>query len=60
MSDVERIAAGLIAKERKIYKGVSANVDFYSGFCIQYAGTSGNFYTDICSGKNFRMECAQN
>ena len=26
MSDVERIAAGLIAKERKIYKGVSANV----------------------------------
>lgn len=28
MSDVERIAAELIAKERKIYKGVSANVDF--------------------------------
>lgn len=29
---VERIAAEKIAKERRVYKGVSANVDFYSGF----------------------------
>lgn len=29
---VERIAAEKIAQERKVYKGVSANVDFYSGF----------------------------
>lgn len=29
---VERIAAEQIAKERRVYKGVSANVDFYSGF----------------------------
>ena len=29
---VERIAAKVIAEKRKIYKGVSANVDFYSGF----------------------------
>lgn len=29
---VETLAQEVIAKERKIYKGVSANVDFYSGF----------------------------
>ncbi len=29
---VERLAPKVIAEERKIYKGVSANVDFYSGF----------------------------
>ena len=29
---VERLAPEVIAEERKIYKGVSANVDFYSGF----------------------------
>ena len=29
---VERLAPGVIGEERKIYKGVSANVDFYSGF----------------------------
>ena len=29
---VEKIAPKLIASERKMYKGVSANVDFYSGF----------------------------
>ena len=29
---VEQLAPQVIAEERKIYKGVSANVDFYSGF----------------------------
>ncbi len=29
---VERLAKEVIAEKRKIYKGVSANVDFYSGF----------------------------
>lgn len=29
---IERLAKEVIAQERKIYKGVSANVDFYSGF----------------------------
>ena len=29
---VERLAPQIIAAERKIYKGVSPNVDFYSGF----------------------------
>lgn len=31
-SNVEKIAAKLISEKRKIHKGVSANVDFYSGF----------------------------
>lgn len=31
-STVEGLATELIAEERKIYKGVAANVDFYSGF----------------------------
>ncbi|HAL19447.1 MAG TPA: citrate synthase, partial [Ruminococcaceae bacterium] len=29
---VEELAPKIIAKERKMYKGVSVNVDFYSGF----------------------------
>ena len=34
-SMIERLAPQVIADERKIYKGVSANVDFYSGFrCV--------------------------
>ena len=47
MSDVERIAAGLIAKERKIYKGVSANVDYYSGFVYSMLGLPHELYTPI-------------
>ena len=31
-SMVERLAPEIIAEKRRIYKGVSANVDFYSGF----------------------------
>ena len=47
MADVERIAAQLIAKERKIYKGVSANVDFYSGFVYSMLGLPHELYTPI-------------
>ena len=47
MSDVERIAAELIAKERKIYKGVSANVDFYSGFVYSMLEIPLELYTPI-------------
>ena len=31
-SNVARLAPKIIGEERRIYKGVSANVDFYSGF----------------------------
>ncbi|WP_027438387.1 citrate/2-methylcitrate synthase [Lachnospira multipara] len=47
MTNVERIAAELIAKERKIYKGVSANVDFYSGFAYKMLGLPMELYTPI-------------
>ena len=46
-SDVERIAARLIADERKIYKGVSANVDFYSGFVYSMLDLPMELYTPI-------------
>lgn len=47
MSDVERIAAKLISEERKIYKGVSANVDFYSGFVYSMLGLPTELFTPI-------------
>ena len=44
---VERLAPGVIAKERKIYKGVSANVDFYSGFVYSMLDLPPELYTPI-------------
>ncbi len=46
-ANVERLAPGVIAKERKIYKGVSANVDFYSGFVYRMLGLPLELYTPI-------------
>lgn len=44
---IERIAPEIIAKERKIYKGVSANIDFYSGFAYSILGLPPELYTPI-------------
>lgn len=44
---VERLAPKIIAKERKIYKGVSPNVDFYSGFAYSMLGLPVELYTPI-------------
>lgn len=44
---VERLAPTVIAKERKIYKGVSANVDFYSGFVYSMLDLPPELYTPI-------------
>lgn len=44
---VEKLAAQIIAKERKIYKGVSANVDFYSGFVYRMLDLPMELYTPI-------------
>lgn len=44
---VERLAPEVIAKERKIYKGVSANVDFYSGFVYSMLELPEELYTPI-------------
>ena len=46
-TSVERLAVELIAKERKIYKGVSANVDFYSGFIYSMLDLPMELYTPI-------------
>lgn len=44
---VERLAAKAIAQERAIYKGVSANVDFYSGFVYSMLGIPLELYTPM-------------
>lgn len=44
---VEKLSSELIAKNRKIYKGVSANVDFYSGFVYSMLGLPMELYTPI-------------
>ena len=46
-SMIERLAPGVIAQERKIYKGVSANVDFYSGFVYSMLGLPLELFTPI-------------
>ena len=44
---VERLAPQLIAQKSKIYKGVSPNVDFYSGFVYQMLDLPMELYTPI-------------
>ena len=44
---IERLAPEVIAKKRKMYKGVSANVDFYSGFVYKILGLPPELYTPI-------------
>ena len=44
---VEELAPQIIAEEKKIYKGVSANVDFYSGFLYSMLGLPTELYTPL-------------
>lgn len=44
---VERLAPRIIAEERKMYKGVSINVDFYSGFVYDMLDLPLELYTPI-------------
>lgn len=44
---VEKLAPEVIAKERRIYKGVSINVDFYSGFVYKMLNLPYELYTPI-------------
>jgi citrate synthase len=44
---VERLAPQVIAEERRIYKGVSANVDFYSGFVYSMLDLPIELYTPM-------------
>lgn len=44
---VEQLAPKVIAEERKIYKGVCCNVDFYSGFVYDMLDLPPELYTPI-------------
>ncbi len=43
--NIEELAPILISQKRKIYKGVSPNVDFYSGFVYDMLGIPQELYT---------------
>ncbi len=46
-STVEQLAPKIIAEERRMYKGVSANIDFYSGFVYRMLGLPPELYTPL-------------
>lgn len=45
--NIEEIAPKLIAEKRRIFKGVSPNIDFYSGFVYEMLGIPQELYTAI-------------
>ena len=44
---IEEVAPELIAEKRHIFKGVSPNVDFYSGFVYEMLGIPSELYTPL-------------
>lgn len=46
-NNIEQLAPELIAQKRHIFKGVSPNVDFYSGFVYDMLGIPTELYTPI-------------
>ena len=44
---IEKLALEIIAEKRYIYKGVSPNVDFYSGFVYDMLGIPQELYTPL-------------
>ncbi len=46
-NSVARLATDIIGKRRKIYKGVSPNVDFYSGFAYSMMNLPEELYTPL-------------
>jgi citrate synthase len=44
---VERVAPLVVAARRRVYKGVSANVDFYSGFVYRMLDIPAELYTPL-------------
>lgn len=57
-SKVEKLAPKVIAEERKTYKGVSANIDFYSGFVYSMLGLPLQLYTPIFAIARISGWCA--
>ncbi|MBN1193656.1 MAG: citrate/2-methylcitrate synthase [Coriobacteriia bacterium] len=47
LTKVEEIAPSAIAKQRTVYKGVSANVDFYSGYVYRMLDIPEELYTPL-------------
>lgn len=45
--EVERLAPKIIGEKRKIYKGVNANIDFYSGLVYRMLNLPKELYTPI-------------
>ncbi|MBN1975652.1 MAG: citrate/2-methylcitrate synthase [Sedimentisphaerales bacterium] len=58
LEKIERLAPQVIAKEKKIYKGVSANVDFYSGFAYQMIGIPEELFTPLFAIARIAGWCA--
>ena len=44
---VERLATEVISEKKRIYKGVSANIDFYSGFAYSMLDIPHELYTPL-------------
>ena len=44
---VDRLAPEIITKERRMYKGVSVNMDFYSGFVYRMLGLPEELFTPL-------------
>ncbi len=55
---VERLGPKVIAEERQMYKGVSSNVDFYSGFAYHMLGLPLELYTPIFAIARISGWCA--
>ena len=45
--NIEELAPQVIAQKRKIYKGVSPNIDFYSGFMYRMLGLPDQLFTPM-------------
>jgi citrate synthase len=55
---VEALAPEVIRSERRIYKGVCANVDFYSGFVYSMLGIPRELFTPIFAVARITGWCA--
>ena len=55
---VEKLAPIVIAKHRKMYKGVSINVDFYSGFVYRMLNIPMELYTPLFAVSRIAGWCA--
>jgi citrate synthase len=57
-SKVEELAPQVIGRLRKIYKGVSANIDFYSGFVYSMLDLPGELFTPLFAVARISGWCA--